>query len=104
MKTETEGFDEQVISVQKAYERKRAQLQESISVLEREHAEWMNLNKGQKLVRLKIVAELKKNGQIENVYSERVKSSAEQITTYFRTEADAALERIKARRASGSEF
>jgi hypothetical protein len=104
MKTETEGFDEQVASVQKAYERKRAEIQESISALEREHAEWLNLNKGQKLVRLKIVAELKKNGHVENVYSQRVKSSAEQITAYFSTEADAALERIKARRASGSEF
>jgi hypothetical protein len=104
MKKETEDFDEQVVSVQKAYERKRAQIQESISVLEKEHAEWMNLNNGQKLVRLKIVAALKQNGQVENVYSERVKSSAEQITTHFSTKADAALERIKARRASGFEF
>ena len=104
MKTETEGFDEEVASVQKAYERKHAQIQESLSVLEREHAEWMNLNEGQKLLRLKIVMALKKNGQVENVYSEKVKSSAEQITTHFKTAADAALERIKARRASGADF
>lgn len=104
MKTETEEFDEQLISIQKAYEQQRNQIQESISALEKEHAEWMSLNDGQKLMRLKIVASLKKNGQVENVFSERVKSLTEQIITELNTNADATLKRIKARISGGSEF
>jgi len=104
MKTESEDFDEQVISVQTAYEQKHAQIQKSISALEKEHTEWLNLDRGQKFARLIVVANLKEHGQSENVYSEKVKSLADQMTTHFRTQADAALERIKARRASGAKF
>jgi hypothetical protein len=64
----------------------------------------MSLNDGQKLMRLKIVASLKKNGQVENVYSERVKSLTEQIITELNTNADATLKRIKARISGGSKF
>lgn len=45
-----------------------------------------------------------KNGQVENVYSERVKSLTEQIITELNTNADATLKRIKARISGGSEF
>jgi hypothetical protein len=65
MKTEAEEFNEQLISIQKAYEQRRIQIQESISALEREHAEWMSLNDGQKLMRLKIVASLKKMDKLK---------------------------------------
>lgn len=45
-----------------------------------------------------------KNGQVESVYSERVKLLAEQLIAKLQTDADAALKRIKARRSGGSEF
>jgi len=71
-------FHDGLISVQKAYNHRRAQLEKSISELEKQHAEWMNSDDGEKLLRLKFVAAFKENGEVEGVYSERVKLSVKE--------------------------
>jgi hypothetical protein len=83
-----------LISVQKAYERRRAQLEESISDLERQHTEWLNSHNGEKLLRLKFVTAFKKNGEVESVYSERVKLRVKDLRAEIEKNADEARKRL----------
>src|SRR5438105_2716141 len=101
MKTETKNLTRELndglISVQKDYERRHAQLEENISELDKQHAEWMKSNDGEKLLRLKLAAAFKENGESESVYSERVKSKVNDISAEIQKNGEAAMERLKAR-------
>lgn len=101
MKSETENFTQQfndmLIAIQKEYEQRRNQLLKSMTELEREHAEWMNLDYGEKLMRMKLVTAFLKNGEIESVYSEKVKSRAKDIRAEIFKNADEAKKRLKAK-------
>jgi len=90
----TEEFNDGLISVRKTYECRRTQLEENISTLERQYAEWMKLDDGEKLLRLKLVAAFKKNGEVESVYSERVKLQVKDIRAEIQKNADAARKRL----------
>ena len=90
----TEDLNDGLVSIQKAYDRRRAQLEESISALERQHSEWLNLNNGEKLLRLKLVAAFKKNGEVESVYSEKIKLLAKDTIAELDKEADEAKKRL----------
>lgn len=88
-------LNEGVISIQKAYDHRMAQLEESISALKGQHAEWLNLNNGEKLLRLKLVAAFEKNSEVESVYSEKVKLRAKEIKAHFDQRAEKALKELQ---------
>ncbi len=93
----TKQFNEELISIQKAFEYHRAHLEKQISELEEQHAEWMSSDDGEKLLRLKLVSAFKKNGEAESVYSERVKSRVKELRADIQKNADEARIRLKAK-------
>jgi hypothetical protein len=95
--TLAEQLKDGLASVQKAYEHRRAQLEESIAALDREHAEWTNADDGDKWRRLRIVANLAKEGEDESVYSERVKLWSTRLIATLEVESDAARKRLASR-------
>jgi hypothetical protein len=92
-----EDLKDEFVRVQKAYEQRLAELQESMSALERAHIEWMSLDEGAKLIRLKVAAKLRKNGEVETVYSEKVRFLARQLIADLDKKADAARKRLAGR-------
>ena len=101
MSSESESLEEKfkqgVAVVQRRYECRRTELQDELSALERHHAEWLATFDGEKLFRIKIVANLQKAGETETVYSERVKLAARQIARDLEAQADAARKRLAER-------
>ncbi len=93
----TKEFNDGLISVQKEYDRRRAQLEQSISTLEKQHAEWMTSDDGEKLLRIKFVATFRKNGEVESVYSERVKLAVKDMRADIEKNADEARKRLTER-------
>ena len=92
----TKEFNDGLIFVQKEYARQRAQLEESISKLDRQHAEWINSDDGEKLLRLKLLAAFKKNGEGASVYSEKVKSRVKELRADIQKNTDEARKRLEA--------
>ena len=88
------NFERQVCAIQKEFEDQRAKLESKIIKLNTAHAEWSALGEGPKMLRLKVVADFRKQGQFETVYSEAVKSVAAKIYAKASLDADEAMKRL----------
>jgi hypothetical protein len=88
-------FEAQVHAIQMEYETRRAQLESSILELDEAHAEWLALGDGPKWIRLELLASLRKQGLIDSVYSEKVKSAAGALKARWDRDAEESLRRLK---------